>query len=151
MGRRLSDLQKQILRIAAISDGVAYDLQVLGTFDFRDYAGDSDYVVTTLEARSPSRKSPSEARILDHIRLCCVMGDPPFIREHGNTSANKRSTVSRAMDRLERRGLIKRYWRPVFVNDAAKDFLGKSKRGIYELTKKGRQAYEAIDYESEVV
>jgi len=138
MGRGLSDLQKHILRIAAIGDGVAYDLQVVGTFFFCDTDDGGEYLVTTLEKNRPPHKAPSEAEKLDHIRLCCSMGDPPFVREHGNTSANKRSTVSRAMDRLERRGIIKRYWKPVFANDAASEFLGKAQRGIYELTALGK-------------
>ena len=131
MGRGLSDLQKHILHIAEIScEPWAYDLQVLGTFTFPATDDECGYMVTTLEFNCPPHKCPSEAEIMEHIRFCCLTGEPAFMRERGNTSANRRTTVSRALERLERRGIIKRYWKDPIS--------GKSKRGIYELTNLGK-------------
>ncbi len=131
MGRGLSELQKHIIHLAATSDReFVFDLQVLGTFSFTADDDECGSMVTTLEVSRPPHKAPSESEVMEHINFCCLTGEPAFNRERGNTSANRRTTVSRALGRLELRGLIERYWKEPLV--------GKSKRGIYKLTKLGK-------------
>jgi hypothetical protein len=137
MGTGLSALQKHALHLAATRPGgYAYDLEVLGTYSFD--GEDDGQVWTPLEYFRPGH---TDEDVLDHIRNCCMLGNPPFIPERGNTSGNKRRSVSRALVALERRGLIERFWQPVALADIAGS---KKRRGIFQLTKLGREVHKQI-------
>lgn len=120
MGRGLSDLQKHILRLAVESkDGLVLDLQVFGTW----------YPVGTILEDSDPRHH-SEAAILRYIDRQFTFGRPAFVPDPKNDNAGKRVAVSRALKRLEQRGLIARY--------VVTPELGKSERKGYKLTKLGK-------------